>query len=139
MVKQLEEEYISPLKELVNDWLDLQDVIKEEKKKRKEQKKAKKHLENLQKKAEKKPEKISQEEIDIAAKELSQAFAEAKILSEKLEKKTVRFNSHKISTLKSALTSMIEAQLQFHKQAVNIITAMHGEVDKISIPDSESQ
>ena len=122
MVQELSVQYIKPMEGLVQDWLQLQDIIKDEEKAVKHHQKAKNTLEKKHQKFDKTPEKMKPGEIDSAATNVANAFDVLKLKQEEKVKATEEYEQKKTAVMTEALTNSIKIEGKFHQNAVNSLS-----------------
>jgi hypothetical protein len=117
-VAQVKYQFITPLNDVNQQWLVLQEQIDEEDKAQKRITKAQKELAKKQAKPQ---EKQKPGEIDDAGKELQEATKAAETIHETVIKATAEFNDKKNKILAEVLNALVERHQAFHEQATNII------------------
>ncbi|MFX0004136.1 MAG: hypothetical protein ACFE9J_11680 [Candidatus Hermodarchaeota archaeon] len=134
-VKRLQEEYISPLNELLISLEKLQTEQKESQKAMKELEKAEKHLS----KAKSKPkEKLKPNEMQTAEAELK--AAKEKVAKEEGDVKaaTEEFNKVKLETMQKILKNMVDIEKVFHQKILDSVATVQVKAEAIKV-DEESK
>ncbi|MFX0144030.1 MAG: hypothetical protein ACFE9C_08130 [Candidatus Hodarchaeota archaeon] len=134
-VKRLQEEYISPLNELLISLEKLQTEQKESQKAMKELEKAEKHLS----KAKSKPkEKLKPNEMQTAEAELK--AANEKVAKEEGDVKaaTEEFNKVKLETMQKILKNMVDIEKVFHQKILDSVATVQVKAEAIKV-DEESK
>lgn len=117
-IEQMKFEFIQPLEKLLTEWKALQEVIKADKNATEKVEKTQRKLEKLREKPE---EKRKPEDIPEAEAALEEARTASHDAHETLQVKSHEFAVLKVTTLKDGLNSLLERNLKFHDQALNII------------------
>ena len=139
LVESLNNDCVIPLEELVNDWLELQEMKKDVEKTNKEHEKDKHSLERAKAKLEKlnsveeiveekiaaREEKIAAQEetVNEAAKIVGESFDLVKNNEEGLEKVDKKYQAKEAKVLKDVLKSHKELLAKFHQNSVDILTS----------------
>lgn len=119
MTQELNTQFVQPLEGLVQDWLLLQDVIKEEEKAQKNHLKAKNTLDKKHQKFDKTPDKMKPGEIDDAATEVANCFDHLKAKQDEKAKMAAEYEQKKSMILTEALSNSIKIQGKFHQNVVD--------------------
>ncbi|MDX1798736.1 MAG: hypothetical protein R3255_08810 [Candidatus Lokiarchaeia archaeon] len=131
-VKRLQEEYITPLNELLISLEKLQTEQKESQKAMKDLEKAEKHLSKVQSKPK---EKLKPNEIQTAETELK--AAKEKLTKEEADVKVAAedFNKIKLETMQKILKNMVDIENIFHKKILDSITTVEAKADAIKVEE----
>ena len=140
LIESLSTDCVVPLEELVNDWLELQDMKKEVEKTNREHEKNKKSkeraeakLEKLQNAEEIVEEKMAAHEEKIAAQEevvneiatkVGESFDLVKSKEEGLEKVEKKYKTKETKVMKDVLKSHKDLLAKFHQNSVDILNSM---------------
>ncbi|MHA1610589.1 MAG: hypothetical protein ACTSYU_00930 [Promethearchaeota archaeon] len=117
-IEQMKFEFLQPLEKLMAEWKNLQQVIKEDKKTQEILTKTKRRLDRLK---EKPDDKLEQGELDEAESIVEDATVHRAESAKKVSDHTLFFGELKAKTLTAGLGSLLERNLKFHDQALNII------------------
>ncbi|MHA1855760.1 MAG: hypothetical protein ACTSXY_17110 [Promethearchaeota archaeon] len=143
LIESLNTECIAPLEEVVNDWLELQEMTKDLEKTKKEHEKDKKSLERAKSKfqklesaEEKDEEKLAEldEEVNEAAKKVGESFDLVKSKEEGLEKINKKYEEKKLKTLKDVFKNHADLQSKFYKNAAGILSSTSSTSSSASKP-----
>jgi len=139
LIESLNTDCVVPLEELVNDWLELEDMKKDVEKTNKEHEKNKKTKERAESKLEKlqntediAEEKIAAHEEKIAsqeetvneeAKKVSESFDLVKSKEEGLEKVDKKYKTKETKVLKDVFKSHKDLLTKFHQNSVDVLSS----------------
>ncbi|MFX1243321.1 MAG: BAR domain-containing protein, partial [Promethearchaeota archaeon] len=131
-VKRLQEEYITPLNELLISLEKLQTEQRESQKAMKDLEKAEKHLSKVQSKPK---EKLKPNEMQTAETELK--VAKEKLAKEEADVKVAAedFNKIKLETMQKILKNMVDIENIFHKKILDSITTVEAKADAIKVEE----
>ncbi|MFX0008127.1 MAG: BAR domain-containing protein [Candidatus Hermodarchaeota archaeon] len=131
-VKRLQEEYITPLNELLISLEKLQTEQRESQKAMKDLEKAEKHLSKVQSKPK---EKLKPNEMQTAETELK--VAKEKLAKEEADVKVAAedFNKIKLETMQKILKNMVDIENIFHKKILDSITNVEAKADAIKVEE----
>jgi hypothetical protein len=125
MEKELLEDFVGPLENLVQDWDEYQDIISEEEKTIKTHAKAKSILEKKRMKFQNTPEKLKPGELDDASKHLTDCFNQLKEKHEQRKMNAIGFQQKKKDVLIQVLQNYIKIQGKFHQICVDALIDAH--------------
>ena len=117
-IEQMKFEFIQPLEKLMEEWKSLQIVIKEKKQAQEKEEKLCRKLDHLK---EKPQDKLNESEFSTAESCLDESATHHQEITKKLSAQSKSFGELKAKTLKDSLGSLLERNLKFHDQALNII------------------
>lgn len=139
LIKSLTTDCVVPLEELVNDWLELQEMkkdvdktVKDHEKDKRSLERAKAKLEKLNSAEERVEEKIAEQEeaVNEAAKITGESFDLVKSKEEGLEKVEKKYTTKETNVLKNVLKSHKDLLIKFHQNSVDILSSMAKPVKK---------
>ncbi|UYP47554.1 hypothetical protein NEF87_003839 [Candidatus Lokiarchaeum ossiferum] len=129
-VEQMNHEFIRPLKELIDTWDKLRELIKKDVKSLKNDQKIVRKLEKLKMQD---PTKLKPGLLEEKEKEAASIRDASTKLHKSMLTSYQEFTAAKSKTMKSCLGSMVERNLKFHNQALNIIDNAEILVSQIDI------